>query len=431
MVLYYFNMKRVAATHTHVYQAPTIELQCNWLIPDLALQILQRLYYRDITSFSCSCKQTYHLINQEDFWPKLVDSIFSSNESPKKLSPRKKLKIYSNLIENRYCEKSIEVKDCQYVRRRIVWSNCLAILCAPPDGDLSGAFLHSKLEMIDLKELKMMEDPVGIYYPACEIIVCQDQVVIGHPDFYDYGRIEVKSDPRKRADICYPSKQRWTRFACDPEREIVAMADDRGTIFVWKIKDEPSHSKVFSISINRIDDLSICQDVVIARGEKTVCCLNFMSKEPIREIVLPDVSHAAVYQGQLVTSHNVISEKVVSPVVKVWDAKTLELTTTINLAQLSWEVNPRHDMDCWGRCDWTKPCMEGVFISQVSVGDGSGGFIVVWNLKTKKGSVLEDVDPADIKRNFLIHEGQFITTDYDHPNIIKFFDFSGVKETAK
>ncbi|HEX4840352.1 MAG TPA: F-box protein [Rhabdochlamydiaceae bacterium] len=426
-------MKRVAPTHTKVYQAPTIELQCNWLIPEIAINILQHLYYRDIASFSCSCKQTYHLIEQENFWPKLVDAVFSSNEAPEKLNPRRKLKIYSNLIQNRCSKKSIKVKHCDSVIRRIVCQNHLVFSYMPVT--LTGSVTTLRFKMIDLKELKMIENH-SIERCAWEMTACQDQLVLGSVN----GQLDITSNLKEfGADKSYRHCREWARLACDPESKIVAAVDKVGTILVWKIKDEPAPSQIFSIPTNTINDLSVGQDVVVARSGSYIFSLHYMSEKLVsKTIVLPDVSHAAVYQGQLVTSHNELSKKgVKSPVVKIWDAKTIELKETINLAQLSWEVNPENGTDCWIQCNWTKPCMEGVFVSEVVIRDVDKPCIIVWNLKTKKGSILKDVDPIEIEDFFLIHDGLFITMNYDHTvkhdghRIFKFFDFSNVEETAK
>jgi|GEM_PF-1982714 len=412
-------MKGVAATHRHVYQAPIIDLQCNWLIPEIAIKILQHLYYRDVTSFSCSCKQAYSIIYQEDFWPKLADAIFSSNEAPEKLNPRKKFKIYSNLFQNRNCEKSIEVKDCLSMGNRIVWQNRLVFLHQTERLAALGTML--RLEMIDLKELKMVEDhSIEDYF--YEMTACQDQLVFGLAD----GRLGVTSISNiLNIDKFYHHFRKFERLACNPESKIVAAADEKGTILVWKVKDEPAPSQIFSISVNVINDLSVGHDVIVARDEQYVFSLYHTSEKLIsKKLVLPDVSHAAVYQDQLVTSHNeIISNENTAPVVKIWDAKTIELKETINLAQLSWIVNPLHDTDFWRGCDWTEPCMEGVFVSQVRR-KVNRPCIVVWNLKTKKGSGLNDVDPGVVKNDFLIHKGQFIITKYCYPNIIKLFDFS-------
>jgi len=105
-------MKPVAPTPTNPYYAKTVELQCNWVIPELAIKILQHLYYREIASFSSSCKQIHQITSAESFWTNLADTVFSSNEAPEKLNSRRKFKIYSNLTQNWYCQKSIEFKDC-------------------------------------------------------------------------------------------------------------------------------------------------------------------------------------------------------------------------------------------------------------------------------------------------------------------------------
>ncbi|HEX2579855.1 MAG TPA: F-box protein [Rhabdochlamydiaceae bacterium] len=423
-------MKRVAPTPMHVYQTPAFELQCNWLILEIAINILQHLYFTDVASFGLSCKQAYDLIKTEDFWPKFNDTVFSSNEPPEKLNPKRKFKIYSNLIQNQFCQKSIEPEGCESIGCRIVWQDQLVILSKPVGFARLGNPM-SRLDRIDLKKLKIMTGrSAKDYYLPCEFIGCQDRVVIASKK----GELNITSIRKASAsDKSYHHLQIWARLACDPEHGIVAAADEKGTILVWKIEEEPAPSQIFSIPVDKIDDLSVSHDAVVVRARKQIFSLHHSSEKLIsKKRVLPDVSHATVYQDLLVTSHNeILSDEDIAPIVKIWDAKTLELKEAINLARLSWSVNPRQDMDSWGCCNWTKPCMEGVFVSQVSRGDETGGFIVIWNLKTKKGSVLEDVDPENDEHDFLIHDGNFITTDYYHANVLKLFDFSDVQEAVK